>query len=196
MKISILRNRIFIAVLDLILLYLSLYLTIWAANSTNIIGIYHQTFISFLGIFIFYIFGFYKEIIRFFSPQSILIYFGGVLVYSFISLIVIYGNDSNFLKLFLINFLSLFALITVSRLLLSFFLLFTDKRKNIGNPVKERVLIYGAGEAGRQIATSIHQNPDYKLLGFADDAVYLQKRKLFGVPIIKNSSIKRQIKTS
>ena len=47
-----------------------------------------------------------------------------------------------------------------------------------------RLVIFGAGEAGRQLAVGLVQSPDYKLCGFVDDAAELQGRDLMGVPIL------------
>ena len=47
-----------------------------------------------------------------------------------------------------------------------------------------RLLIFGAGEAGRQFAIGLVQNRDYKLYGFVDDSVELQGRDLMGVPVL------------
>jgi len=47
-----------------------------------------------------------------------------------------------------------------------------------------RVVIFGAGEAGRQLAVGLSQSRDYKLAGFVDDSRLLQGRVLMGVPIL------------
>jgi len=49
---------------------------------------------------------------------------------------------------------------------------------------RARLVIFGAGEAGRQLAVGLVQSPDYKLCGFVDDAAELQGRDLMGVPIL------------
>ena len=46
-----------------------------------------------------------------------------------------------------------------------------------------RVLIFGAGEAGRQLAVGLSQSREYQLYGFVDDKKELQGRDLMGVPI-------------
>ena len=49
--------------------------------------------------------------------------------------------------------------------------------------IDERVLIYGAGEAGTQILTSLRQANEYKIIGFIDDALTLQGTKLHGLEV-------------
>jgi len=42
---------------------------------------------------------------------------------------------------------------------------------------KKNVLIYGAGEAGKQLANSLKKNPQFKVVGFLDDDK--KKKNLF-----------------
>ena len=48
---------------------------------------------------------------------------------------------------------------------------------------KKNILVYGAGEAGRQLVTSLENNPEFKVIGFLDDNVKLQKQVLLGQTI-------------
>ena len=43
---------------------------------------------------------------------------------------------------------------------------------------KKNILVYGAGEAGRQLVTSLENNPEFKVIGFLDDNDKLQKKIL------------------
>jgi FlaA1/EpsC-like NDP-sugar epimerase len=47
-----------------------------------------------------------------------------------------------------------------------------------------KVLIYGAGSAGRQLAFGLNQSIDYELCGFIDDDESIQRRNLIGYPVI------------
>ena len=49
---------------------------------------------------------------------------------------------------------------------------------------KTKAIIFGAGEAGRQLAVGINQTNQYKLLGFIDDNPELQGRELISLPIM------------
>ena len=42
------------------------------------------------------------------------------------------------------------------------------------------VLIYGAGSAGKKLKISLDNNPVYKVRGFVDDDLKLQKSKIKG----------------
>ena len=47
----------------------------------------------------------------------------------------------------------------------------------------KRVLVYGAGSAGQQLANSVRQDPQIRLIGFVDDSPGLSNRSLEGKPI-------------
>jgi FlaA1/EpsC-like NDP-sugar epimerase len=59
---------------------------------------------------------------------------------------------------------------------------FTKRRKT-------KVVIFGAGEAGRQLAVGLGQSSDCTLLAFVDDEVQLQGRDLIGIPILSQSQL-------
>ncbi len=52
---------------------------------------------------------------------------------------------------------------------------------------KKNVLIYGAGEAGRQLMISLKKNTDFKVLGFLDDNINLEKKVLLGKKIYSSN---------
>ncbi len=72
--------------------------------------------------------------------------------------------------------------------------------KNHKNKTSENVLIYGAGEAGRQLASTITYSKNMKLLGFLDDKTEFIGRTINNVLIydprkLKNLQIKLKIDT-
>ncbi|MEK9619115.1 MAG: nucleoside-diphosphate sugar epimerase/dehydratase [Flavobacteriales bacterium] len=48
------------------------------------------------------------------------------------------------------------------------------------------ILIYGAGQAGRETAASISQNPRYKIIGFIDDDKKLKNFNILGYKVLGN----------
>ncbi len=48
---------------------------------------------------------------------------------------------------------------------------------------KKKVLVYGAGEAGRQLVISLENNPEFKVIGFLDDNNQLHEQVLLGKTI-------------
>ena len=51
---------------------------------------------------------------------------------------------------------------------------------NKKNIKKKNVLVYGAGEAGRQLVSSLKNNPKFKVTGFIDDNDDLHKKIILG----------------
>ena len=54
---------------------------------------------------------------------------------------------------------------------------------------QSRVVIFGAGAAGRQLAIGLGQSRECVLLAFVDDGIELQGRDLMGVPIISQEKL-------
>ena len=66
-----------------------------------------------------------------------------------------------------------------------------ENRKKLIN-----VLIYGAGSAGKKLKISLDNSPVYKVRGFVDDDLKLQKSKIKGLEVFdKNeiSNVKRNL---
>ena len=58
-----------------------------------------------------------------------------------------------------------------------------------GLPHQSRVIIFGAGAAGRQLAVGLGQSRECVLLAFVDDGSHLHGRDLMGVPIISQEKL-------
>lgn len=54
---------------------------------------------------------------------------------------------------------------------------------------KSPVIIYGAGEAGRQLITSLHHGLEYRVVAFIDDDITLQKNAIHGVKVYKPNQL-------
>lgn len=57
-----------------------------------------------------------------------------------------------------------------------------------------KVLIYGAGDAGRQLATSMANHVEMQVVGFIDEGKHLSGRILNGLPVYPPSDLARRIK--
>ncbi|WP_443640336.1 nucleoside-diphosphate sugar epimerase/dehydratase [Candidatus Njordibacter sp. Uisw_039] len=55
---------------------------------------------------------------------------------------------------------------------------------------QSRVVVYGAGAAGRQLAVGLGQSRECILLAFVDDNIELQGRDLMGVPILSRENLR------
>lgn len=67
-------------------------------------------------------------------------------------------------------------------------------RKRIRQAGLPKVLIYGAGNAGRQLAASMSQNKELQVVGFVDDDKQLSGRILSGLPVYPAKDLTRRIK--
>ena len=67
-------------------------------------------------------------------------------------------------------------------------------RSKIRIPSSKNILIYGAGEAGRQLAMSLKENSKFIVNGFLDDNNSLYKKTLLGQTIYSMPDLKKLIK--
>jgi len=59
--------------------------------------------------------------------------------------------------------------------------------------LKKKVLVYGAGEAGKQLVTSLKKNIEFKIVGFLDDNKNLHKKIILGNKVYATSNLKKLI---
>lgn len=134
--------------------------------------------------------GLYRAVIRYIGQHA----FGAVLAGIVGGALVI----SVFFGLFGVedkgNLIFVYALLAMllcsgSRLLARMFLV------QMNNALKERVLIYGAGSSGRQLAQALINGDQYHPILFVDDDSTLQKSTILGMPVGNPQSIALLIKT-
>ena len=88
----------------------------------------------------------------------------------------------NSLKFVFLNFIFFLVLQCLARFL---FILTRLKGLTVGNNEKERVLIYGAGEAGVLLVKEAGVNPNfpYNIIGFLDDSINKIGGKVYGLKV-------------
>ena len=150
----------------------------------------------FLAVPIFWILGLYREIFRY---TGLSIFFSisiAILIYSLIyfSVIGIYVIEGIPRSIGIIQPLLLFFSITGSRLLVKY-LLITNYYPNNNSKLKKKVLIYGAGNAGRQLLISLENNSEFEVVGFLDDDVRLHNQVMLGRTIFPQSKLENLVKT-
>ena len=137
-----------------------------------------------LAIPIFLAFGLYRAIYRYIGIPSMTSMTGAMLLYAvlFSGVFAFYGIKGVPRKVGLIQPLVLFIFIGSSRILARVWLgrLTVDSSKK--SKVK-RVLIYGAGSAGRQLVSAISLSQEMVAVGFLDDDDRLHGHVLNGIPI-------------
>jgi FlaA1/EpsC-like NDP-sugar epimerase len=147
-----------------------------------------------IGIPIFFYFGLYRVVIRHLSTKTTLSLGKAVGLYSLLwGLISMLVQAQGFPRsVILINFMVAFIFVAGSRVLAKHALSKVQNHKQkykIDTTDINKVLIYGAGSAGRQLAFGLNQTSDYKVCGFVDDDILLQGRNLIGYPVISNGEI-------
>ena len=132
----------------------------------------------------FWLFGVYRAIFRYTGLSIIFTIIFSIIVYGFLYFLAIgvYGATNVPRSIGILQPMLLFFFMISSRLLIKYFLL-QDNYFNNKNNNKKNVLIYGAGEAGRQLLNALEGNPKFKVLGFLDDNINLHKQIVLGQKI-------------
>ncbi|MDA9801493.1 polysaccharide biosynthesis protein [Candidatus Pseudothioglobus singularis] len=149
-----------------------------------------------IGIPIFIYFGLYREVIRYLSTKTIWPILKAVGLYSILwALVVMLAKTPEFPRsLVFINFMVTFIVIAGSRMLAKIMLSQVDshnKKNDIVHKKVTKVLIYGAGSVGRQLAFGLNQSNHYEMCGFVDDDDSIQGRNLLGYPVISIGEIEK-----
>lgn len=140
-------------------------------------------------IFLFWVIGLYRAVLRFTGMEYSLI----VLASVFSSNMVLFGIFDVFSfpalprSILILDALICFLLIMLSRFFIRWIVYVILPGKKASSV--ENVLIYGAGETGSQLAQSISTNPDFRLFAFIDDDPQLKKHAVGGVRVYNKMDI-------
>ena len=146
-----------------------------------------------LAIPIFWLLGLYRTMTRFAGSSLVLTALVATLSYGLIyfAVIGIYGIHGIPRSIGIIQPLLLFIGISSSRITIRYLFINTITFEKYQN--KKNVLIYGAGSAGRQLLTSLENNPEMKVLGFLDDDLQFHNQTILGQTVFDPSKIKELI---
>lgn len=152
-----------------------------------------------LAIPIFSVSGLYHVIFRYSGSALLLHLLKTVAVYGFLysSLITFVTIPGIPRTIGLIQPLLLFALVASSRLFVEHWfrgINLSQKGKLVDG--QRNALIYGAGEAGRQLFKALRENNEFKVIGFLDDDSRIQNTTLFGVKIFPPASLSAILKSA
>ncbi|MBW6452996.1 MAG: polysaccharide biosynthesis protein, partial [Methyloprofundus sp.] len=142
----------------------------------------------FLAIPIFIRFGLYRAIIRYIGGRAIWAIFQAISLYSIVFTVVVFQTGIGLISRTItpLNWLLLLFLIGGSRFIARWWLadvysgLTTSKA---GACCLKRVVIYGAGSAGVQLASALECGKEFKSFAFIDDDKLLHKQKVNGLRI-------------
>jgi len=134
-----------------------------------------------IAIIFYYYSNLYQNILRFMHTGTFFTLFLGASFYSiFLGLIpLLFLNDSSFaMSLIVVNFLTLIFLLTITRLFARWLLVSRDK-----NSHQKNIIIYGAGDAGVQIANALLIGGNYKPIAFIDDDNELHNTRISDIRV-------------
>jgi FlaA1/EpsC-like NDP-sugar epimerase len=145
---------------------------------------------------IFWLLGLYRTIFRYSGLSVMFLVSIALLVYGLIYFLVfgVYGVKGIPRSIGIIQPMLLFFAVVSSRLFVKFIFgdnyLFKDK-----SPFLKKVLVYGAGSAGRQLVSALSNSSELKVVGFLDDDDRLHGQILHGQEIYSSLKIADLIKS-
>ena len=168
----------------------SIRLGYWQLATPQVLAVIAFEAIVFIPIFTWT--GVYNNVFRFHGPKG-LTQLALCCVYLMIPSMVVFGLISfpgiprTISVLFPLVF---FALVALVRILARFVLVEVLGASND----RRRVLIYGAGQAGRQLASSLGYEPGYRFVGYVDDDPNLVGQTIEGAPVYQATELERVIR--
>jgi len=150
---------------------------------------------------IFWLFGLYRTIFRYTGLSIVLSIFTSTFLYGllFFLIIGVYEISSytpNFAiiprSIGILQPMLLFFAILSSRLGIKYIFASNFGSKNLF--IKKKVLVYGSGDAGRQLVISLENSPEFKVSGFLDDNIELHRQALLGQTIYSPSELEKLVK--
>ena len=195
-----LTKQIIVATSDFLLFILSLWITLSISLTTLYAPSLQEGLSLFLspvlGVLIFYLFGIYKSVVRYINLVGILIIVRtlGILVVLDLCLFTFLGNLHIFIiinqefpsLLWIFNWLLTVILIVGSRMMANVFF--------IENTAESRVIIYGAGSAGIQLAVALNHSSEMNPVCFIDKDPSLHGTYVGGLKVLSPENLKKMIK--
>jgi len=139
---------------------------------------------------IFVIFGLYRTIFRYSGAPAVLavtkaVAFYGVIFASVFTLVGVAGVPRT---IGLLQPVVLFLLVALTRFIARFWLggMYIERLRQVSKP---RALIYGAGDAGRELAAALSHSHVTNVVGFLDDDPKLHGSYIRGLPVYNPSDI-------
>lgn len=143
---------------------------------------------------IFVIFGFYRAIFRYAGWAALAVVVQGMAIYAllFVSIFTIIGVNGVPRSIGIIQPVLLLFAVGGIRLIARYWLggMYQSQLKRKGMP---KVLIYGAGSAGRQLAGVLENSREMVAAGFLDDDATLQGNTINGLPVFGPETLEEAV---
>ncbi len=154
---------------------------------------FYPAFISvIIALPIFWLFGLYRTIYRYTGISIIFTILASTFVYALLYFLVIgvfsikgVPRTIGVIQPILLSFSIICSRLGVKLLL--------SNNINFKRPLKKNILVYGAGEAGRQLVTALENSPEFKVAGFLDDDKQLHRQVLLGKIVYSTKKLKKLI---
>jgi FlaA1/EpsC-like NDP-sugar epimerase len=138
---------------------------------------------------IFASFGLYREVIRYVGFKALWHINQAATLYAILWALIVFMAvvDRIPRSVILINWILVVMSVGGMRFIARWLLL----ELNTGNVLlqKRKVLIYGAGSAGRELCTALYQSKDYKPVAFIDNATELYRQSINGLEVFNEDDI-------
>jgi len=144
---------------------------------------------------IFWLFGIYRTFFRYTNLSIIFTISSSAFFYGVLYFLVIgiYGIQGVPRSIGILQPILLLFAIIISRLSIKYLLTGTYGKDKSFN--KKNVLIYGAGEAGRQLLIALENSLEFKVVGFLDDNSGLHRQVLLGQKIYSLNNLEKLIES-
>ncbi|HIL03615.1 MAG TPA: polysaccharide biosynthesis protein, partial [Candidatus Thioglobus autotrophicus] len=187
-------TMVFVDSIFLVLILLasfSLRLGHWYWPENDLIWIIFGTPVIAIPIFV--RFGLYRAVIRYISFKLLWAVVQAASFYALVWGVVgfMMAVDGIPRSVILINWFLTILIIGGLRMTARWFFLDLDK---INQTIKNNVVVYGAGSAGRQLLTALQQSSEYHPVAFIDDKYELQKQSIGGVEVVSLDDIENLIR--
>lgn len=128
--------------------------------------------------------GTYQTIFRFAGAGTLRIIALSTLIYSvpFAVICMVYTLPSVPRTIGILQPILFFLFLCISRILVRYILVDLLRQKSFSGEIR-RVLIYGAGSSGQQLAVSLRTEPGFQIIGFVDDDKRLNSQSLDGIRV-------------
>lgn len=144
---------------------------------------------------LFIFFGLYQTIFRYIGSAALASLARVFIIYTllFFGLFTLVGVDNIPRSIGIIQPILLFIGVGASRYFVRLWLGGSARIQNSAHHRVPLALIYGAGEAGRQLAAALSFNKEILVKGFIDDDIYLQGNTINGVRVYENKDLSNLI---